>query len=278
MTNMIRRLGKPVALLLCLLVAVFVAPAFAQSPAPKIGIVIMHGKGGSPSKHVADLASALEGKGYLVANIEMPWSGRRDYDTDVAGAEAEVAAALDGLRARGAGPLFVAGHSQGGLFALHFGARHPFDGVIAIAPGGSVGSPLFREKLGESLAQARKLVADGKGDQKASLIDFEGAKGSYPITVTPAHYLDWFSPDGAMDQSLAVRNISPRLPVLLIVPKNDYPGLLKAKQPSFDALPRHPLTRLYEPDSNHLGAPSAALDEIVRWTKEVVDAGHAPRP
>lgn len=57
---------------------------------PKIGIVIMHGKGGSPSKHVSDLASNLEGKGYLVANIEMPWSGNRNYDVSVSDAENEV--------------------------------------------------------------------------------------------------------------------------------------------------------------------------------------------
>jgi len=39
-------------------------------PAPqKIGIVIMHGKGSSPSKHVSDLASFLEDRGYLVANL-----------------------------------------------------------------------------------------------------------------------------------------------------------------------------------------------------------------
>jgi hypothetical protein len=36
----------------------------------------------------------------------------------------------------------------------------------------------------------------------------------------------------------------------------------------FDALPPHPLTRLYEPESTHLGAPSASLDEILRWTRE----------
>jgi predicted N-acetyltransferase YhbS len=35
----------------------------------------MHGKGGSPTKYVSDLASSLKDEGYLVANLEMPWSG-----------------------------------------------------------------------------------------------------------------------------------------------------------------------------------------------------------
>jgi len=246
-----------------------IQPAAAQSPSPAIGIVIMHGKGGSPTKHVAELAASLEGKGYQVANLDMPWSAKREYDADVAAAEKQVEAALDSLRARGAAKLFVAGHSQGGLFALYFGGRHPVDGIVAIAPGGSVASPIYREKLGGAVSQARQLVTDGKGDDKARLLDFESSKGTYPIVATPANYLSWFDPDGAMNQTVAMKNVNPKVPVLFIAPKGDYPVLLRIKQSMFDALPRHPLTRLYEPDATHLGAPSAALDEILLWTREV---------
>lgn len=275
---MIQTLYKYAVLALALVAVTIVQPAAAQLPPPKIGIVILHGKGGSPAKHVADLAASLETKGYVVANLEMPWSGRRDYDVNVAGAEKEVVSALDGLRARGATNLFVAGHSQGGLFALYFGGQHAVDGIIAIAPGGSVGSAIFREKLGESVGQARKLVAAGKGDDKTRFLDFEGSKGTYPILCTPANYLSWFDPDGAMNQSLAVQKMNPKVPVLFIAPQRDYPGLLKVKQSTFNALPRHPLTKLYEPDSNHLGAPSASLDEIQRWTLEVANRADTARP
>jgi hypothetical protein len=65
------------------------------------------------------------------------------------------------------------------------------------------------------------------------------------------------------------RAMNPQVPVLFIAPKNDYPGLLKIKQMMFDALPRNPLTRMYEPNSSHIDAPSASRDEIVRWTAEV---------
>ncbi|NWG86375.1 MAG: alpha/beta hydrolase [Hydrogenophilaceae bacterium] len=262
------------AIVLAIIAATIIQPAAAQSPPSRIGIVIMHGKGGTPTKHVADLAAFLEGKGYLVANLEMPWSGRRGYDVSVAGAEQEVVAALDSLRAKGATKLFVAGHSQGGLFALYFGGKHPVDGIVAMAPGGSVNTATYLEKLGESVAQARKLVADGKGDDKTSLLDFEGSKGTYSVLTTPAIYLGWFEPDGAMNQSIAAKNLNPQVPVLYIAPTGDYPGLKKAKQALFDALPRHPLTRLYEPESSHLGAPSAAADEILRWTTEVANSAN----
>lgn len=244
----------------------------AESAPIRIGIVLMHGKGGTPSRQVSDLASGLEGHGVLVANLEMPWSGRRDYDVDVDAAEREVEAALRGLREQGAQKLFVAGHSQGGVFALYFGGRHVIDGVIAIAPGGNVGNQLFRDKLGENVALARRLVAEGKGDERTRLADYEGAKGTYPVITTPAVYLSWFDPVGAMNQTLAVQNMNPKVPVLFVAPTDDYPGLLKVKQQMFGALPGNPQIRLYEPNANHLGAPSASLVAIVEWTAGLAKA------
>jgi pimeloyl-ACP methyl ester carboxylesterase len=241
----------------------------AETTASPIGIVIMHGKGGSPTKHVSDLASSLEGKGYLVANLEMPWSGRRDYDVDVSAAEREVQSALEALRSKGAKRLFVAGHSQGGVFALYFGSTHIVDGVIAIAPGGSVSTPIFREKLGESVALARKLIDEGRGSENTKFFDYEGGRGAFPVLCTPSAYFSWFDPDGAMDEMAAIKKMNSTTPVLFIAPTGDYPALQKIKQRMFGSLPSNPLTRLYEPASTHLGAPSASVDEIERWTMEV---------
>lgn len=271
---MIRTLRTFIALALAIVAAALSHGAAAQTAPSEIGIVVMHGKGGSPAKFIPELASFLEQKGFRVANIEMPWSGRRDYDVNVAAAEREIESAFEALRSKGAKKLFVAGHSQGGLFAVYFGSTHGVDGVIAIAPGGSVNSQVYREKLGEWVERARKLVAEGKGEEKTRLMDYEGSRGVYPITTTPAAYLSWFDPDGAMNQMKAHKAMSPQLPVLYIVPRNDYPGLLRIKQTMFDALPKNPLTRLYEPDSSHLEAPAASGDEIVRWTGEVAAAGN----
>jgi len=252
-----------------LIVALPISGAWAETTPPKLGIVLMHGKGGMPTKYVSGLASALQEQGYVVANLEMPWSKRRDYDVSVSVAETEVESALNELRSKGAQKLFVAGHSQGGLFALYFGSKHTVDGIIAIAPGGNVGSITFREKVGDSVEHARKLIAEGKGDEKTRLSDFEGSKGTYIIVTTPSTYLTWFDPDGAMNQKTAIQNIPPQIPVLFIAPTNDYPGLLKIKQSMFESLPRNALTKLYEPSSNHQDAPSASRDEILRWTTAV---------
>jgi pimeloyl-ACP methyl ester carboxylesterase len=235
----------------------------------RIGIVLMHGKGGSPTKYVLELDSALEKKGFLVANLEMPWSGKRNYDVNVSVAEQEVESALTSLRSRGAQKFFVAGHSLGGLFALYFGGRHVVDGIIAIAPGGNAGGALMRDKLGGSVDMARKLVADGKGEEKVILSDYEGTRGIYPVNTTPAAYLSWFDPDGAMNETLAVKNMNPAVPVLFIAPKDDYPVLIKTKRLMFNSLPGNQLSILYEPDSGHLDAPSASIEEIIRWTMNV---------
>ena len=236
-----------------------------QADTPKAGVVVMHGKGGSPSKHVADLAASLERHGFLVANLEMPWSARRDYDVDVGAAENEVAAALAGLQQRGAGKVFVAGHSQGGLFALYFGGKHHVDGIVAIAPGGDVGNRIFREKLGQSVDLARKQIAEGKGEGKTHLSDYEGAKGIISVVTRPTDYVTWFDPEGAMNQRRAIQSIKADTPVLFIAPTNDYPGLLRVKQEMFGLLAKHPLTRMYEPNSSHLDAPGASTQEIEDW-------------
>jgi pimeloyl-ACP methyl ester carboxylesterase len=243
-----------------------------MAQAPAIGVVIMHGKGGTPTKWVEPLASGLEQKGYLVANLEMPWSGRRHYDVDVATADKEVDAALEGLRAKGAKKVFVAGHSQGGVFVLHYGSTHPVDGIIAIAPGGNVGNQAYAREVGDSVERARKLVAEGKGAEKDSFDDYEGSKGRFSVTVTAASYLSWFDPQGAMNQVKSSKAIDPKVPVLFVAPTRDYPALQRVKSRMFDALPNNPLTRLVEPSASHLEAPAAAMEEIARWTTEVAAA------
>jgi pimeloyl-ACP methyl ester carboxylesterase len=258
--------------LLMLVACAATLPAVAQEPA-KIGVVVMHGKGGNPASYVGPLAAALEGRGLLVANLEMPWSGARNYDADVAAAEKQVQEALDGLRMKGAAKLFVAGHSQGGIFALYLGGRLALDGVVAIAPGGHVGGDVFRQKLGASLEEAKKYVAEGKGGARQRLLDFEGSRGAYPVNAVPSAYVAWFDPEGAMNEFRAAKALKASVPVLFVAPANDYPALQRLKDPVFSALPRNPHTRLYQPSTDHLHAPAASSEEIVKWTREVAGAG-----
>ena len=258
-------------LLLCLgfaAAAMAAAAVHAQAPA-EIAVVVMHGKASAPNKAVAAVASALQAQGFQVANLEMPWSGRREYDVDMAAAVDEVTRAFEALRAKGARKFFVAGHSQGGLFAAHYAGVHKVDGVVAIAPGGQVDMAGFFRALGEHVAKARKMVADGKGGEKAGFGDFEGRRGTTSVRTTAATYLSWFDPSGAHTTG-AFGKVKEGTPVLYVAPTRDYPALARIRDSNFSAVPKHPASRLLEVDADHMGAPAAAARAVGDWIRGLV--------
>jgi hypothetical protein len=166
------------------------APVSAQT----IGVVLMHGNTDSPDGTIALLAGAMEGAGYLVDRPEMCWSYRRRRDRSLLDCLAELEAPIGRLTGRGARATVVAGMSVGGLAALAFGARRSgLAGIIALAPNGSperlVG--LFPQ-IAESVAQARTMVAAGRGDERASFIDMN-IRGSFSINTTAAIYLSFLT-------------------------------------------------------------------------------------
>ncbi len=261
--NATNRLKPGIALLLWLVL--HAGQAVAQSA---IGFVVLHGKGGRPEGLTAPLDASLQQQGMLVISPEMPWSGKRKYDTDVASAEAQVGEAIRNLRQRGAVKVFLAGHSQGAVFGLHYATKHPLDGLVLIAPGGNVATNFYRQKVSPSVSKARSLVAEGKSNEPGEFEEFEGDKGFWTVRTTAAAYLSWFDPEGAMNQSKSSRALPKTLPVLHVAPTSDYPALLRAKQDMHDDLAT-PLKRLYEPSSNHRNAPRDAAAEVARWAVEV---------
>lgn len=265
MTKPLRNL---ITLALALIATSFIPPASAEVSPPEIGVVVMHGKAGSPNKYVDELAQSLGQAGFQVLNLDMPWSGNRHYDVDMNTAVNEIATALNSMRTKGAKKVFVAGHSQGGLFALYYGGIKQVDGIIAIAPGGSHGATAFRNALGGHVGVAKGMIDAGRGNETERFADHEGSKGTYAIVTSAAIYYDWFNPDGPHNMDYVVGKVKPGTPVLYVAPSRDYPALKKTKQASFSALPSHPLTRMNEPDVDHLGAPTAASADIIQWIRE----------
>ena len=243
--------------------------ANAQIDAKQIGIVVMHGSGGKPTGYVFELATTLAGKGYLVANLEMPWSGRRAADVTAEEGAEELSQAITQLQKKGAKAIFLAGHSFGGTFALYYAGINLVDGVIAIAPGG-VDSDFYQSKIANSLNHARQLIAEGRGDQKENFANYENSRGDY-TTLTPAKaYVSWYSKDSVMNATQAFKQLRPDVPVLYIVPTNDYPFLRRAKAARWTQLPPNPKNELYEPIASHLEAPTVSINEIIRWINMIV--------
>lgn len=252
-----------------LALALTVLPPVQAQEAGRIGVVVMHGKGGKPEGLVAELASSLAGRGMQVRNLEMPWSGRRNYDAAPEAAEAEVARALEELRRAGAQRLFLVGHSQGGLYGLHLGARLSLAGVVAVAPGGNVAASIYEQQIGAHRARARELVAAGRGAEVQAFADYEGSKGTNEVRTRADVYWAWFDPAGVMNQERALRALPAQLPVLYVAPTGDYPALRRVNPGLFALLPSQPLTRYLQPDTNHARAPTYAREAIADWLVEV---------
>ncbi|MDT8992951.1 alpha/beta hydrolase [Curvibacter sp. APW13] len=247
-------------------------PALAQegTGATRIGVVLMHGKGGSPTGLVAELATYLVAQGMRVRNLEMPWSQRRQYDASPEQAQQQVAQALAELRAQGAQRVVLVGHSQGAVFALHLAAQLPVDGVVAIAPGGNTATELYGQKLGAYLDKARTLVAAGQGAEIGGFADYEGSKGLSTVQTRADWYAAWFDPQGAMAQERALRAVPATVPVLYLAPTGDYPALRRANPALFALLPPNARSRFEQPDASHMQAPTAARERIAQW---LLDAG-----
>ena len=117
-------------------------------------------------------------------------SHRRRRDRTFPGFLAELEAPIARLTSRGARAIVVAGMSQGGLGAIVFGARRSgLAGVIALAPNGAPERlvNLFPQ-ISESVARARAMVAERRGDERASFTDLN-VRGPFSIETTQGRSL-----------------------------------------------------------------------------------------
>jgi dienelactone hydrolase len=115
--------------------AAALASHIASAAGDDLGVVLLHGKGGSPTGYIRELAAALEGRGYLVSTPTMPWAKNRIYDAPFEEAMAEIDGHVYALRQKGATLVVVAGQSLGANAAFGYAAsRERVGGIIALAP------------------------------------------------------------------------------------------------------------------------------------------------
>jgi pimeloyl-ACP methyl ester carboxylesterase len=259
---------KPRWLPVFLLILAAAGPSLAQ--VPKVGVVLMHGAA-ARSDSMAAFGGKLRDQGHLVANLDMPWSNEVAHRVPVEAAERQVLDAMQDLRRRGAHKVVLAGFSKGGMFAAYVATRMPVDGLVLIAPNGGAD----HKRLQEDVARARSLVAAGKGEEKTLLHDGDvTGDGRYPMPdAIPSAWLSWFDPQGSQNFERVFRSQRPGVPVLLVVPTRDLENLLKVKQRVWQGLPPHPGNRLFEPQTDHLGAVAHSEAETVRWIAQVVQQG-----
>ena len=139
----------------------------------------------------------------------------------------EIALWVDWLKAKGAGPITVLGHSRGGNQVAGYVAGTPDPMVkraVLVAPGprgGPARKPKatrirYKKELGPLLAKARALVKAGKGSDLMEGVDFVYCPNTKVAAATFVDYCRGF-PD--RDTPSVIERI--RMPVLAVAGQND---------------------------------------------------------
>ncbi|MFN3347591.1 alpha/beta hydrolase [Pseudorhodoplanes sp.] len=229
------------------------------------GIVLIHGKGGTPTTGIEGLHEALKRQGALVEAPEMPWSARRIYDATFDDAMTEIDAAAERLKKAGATRIAVVGHSLGANAAIGYAARRKdLHAVVALAPGHLPEAWALRMRTGGAIARARKMIAAGQGDVRVSFPDL--AQGiPFSVQATARVYLSMFDPDGpaVMPKNAAAMG---SVPFLWVAGVAD-PIVLHGKDYIFGRAPKHPKSKYLVTASMHLSTPFQARGQIVEWLR-----------
>ncbi|HXL72457.1 MAG TPA: alpha/beta fold hydrolase [bacterium] len=231
------------------------------------GIILLHGKNGMPSGHIAKLAEALRDKGYVVSTPTMPWAKGAIYSAGYDESLKLINREVSSLRAKGLKNIIVAGHSLGAHMALAYaGTDSTLAGVILLAPGHypENAGPKHPSVL-NSVEKAKSLVAEGKIDQTG---DFDDVNNGSEISVSakPADYLSFCDPDGTGTMEHAVGTFHHSLPVLLI---SESSPRVDPKETIFDALPSNDKSRFVQSGASHMDVPDDSVDTVLNWLKSL---------
>jgi dienelactone hydrolase len=261
------RLSVRLMMLAVLAAAPLAAPHAQSANLAGYGVVLLHGKGGTPTSMIEGLTESLRKEGALVEAPELPWSHRRIYDATYDQAMAEIDLAVQKLKWAGATKIVVAGHSLGANAAIGYGARREgLAAVIALAPGHLPEAWALRIRTKSAIARAKKLIADGKGDIPDSFPDL--AQGlPYSVRATPNVYVSMFDPDGPAvipKNAAAMGNV----PFLWVVGVAD-PIFFHGKDYAFDPGAKNPKSRYVVIPGMHLSTPFQARSMIVDWLKSL---------
>lgn len=240
----------------------------AVAAEPKIGVVVMHGKWGNPG-NLMGFAGSMEASGYLTANIEMPWSGRRAYDTGADGFVGEIDAAIQSLKDKGATKIVLIGHSLGAAGGLHYVTRRPVDGFIAIAPGHAPEGERLAAMFAGSVAKAKAMVAKGEGDEKSGFDDFNTGNRTKQVSMAAKVYLDFFDPNGPMNFTANVGKILPGTNMLWIAPTGEDAGLKGLTARAMSLFPATVKFQKVEIDAEHMNAPERSVEAALAWIRDL---------
>jgi esterase/lipase len=233
----------------------------ASAHAQTIGVVMMHGKQGTPSE-LQQLAATVANVGFLVERPEMCWSAARIYDRTYLECFADTDAAVARLKERGATAIVVLGMSLGGNAALGFGARRKgLKAIIALAPAHAPELLPRHPEIAQSIASAQAALAAGRANEKETFEDINGE--IFPVNTTPQIYLSFFGPQSpAVMPENAARLTAP----LLMVSGSNDPTQRSADN-IFAHVPYDKRNEHVMVEAGHLDTPAASTAAVLSWLK-----------
>ena len=253
-------------LLLILVALLALAASPLRAAEADIGIVLLHGKWDKPPTLVLPLARQLESAGYKVATPAMPWSGLREYDASYPQALAEIEAAVQSLRDKGAKRIVIAGQSFGGNGALAYAASgRAVDAVVVLSPGHTPEREQFRKAVEASVDKARTMRAAGQGADKA-WFDDRNQRMSRTVRTTADIYFSYFDPEGLGNMQLTAAKVPVGVPVFMAVGTAD--GMASVAEASIlrKAPPNEKSKYLVVP-ADHLSLVNIIGPELIDWLR-----------
>ena len=249
---------------LTLVLILFAAGACAEAiPNAQVGLVLIHGKWGSPPGPDAQLFSS---NGFEVESPWMPWSKSGYYAKPYDQALAEVHDIVQKMRSSGIKRVIVGGLSFGANAALAYATQYDdADGIILFSPGHM--PERFYQSGGsrESVAAARELVAEGKGDSRFNFMDPNQGKTEGRST-TASNYLSYFEPEGLGNMPLNATRLKKPIPVLCVMSQAEWK---LGRDYIFSKLPPNPKSVYLEPRASHTDSPRAVESEALAFVRSV---------
>lgn len=229
------------------------------------GVLLLHGKGGTPLKTWEHFQSALEKEGFIVMAKEMPWSKNRYIDKTYEASLDEIKASIEELKTKGVKQIVLIGHSMGANVAIAYGSLQPLNALVVLAPGHNPNKMASYFK--PSLELAKSMIDEGKGTSIASFADTNVGK-QFMKEMRADIYYSFFSLEGLSAMETRAKYIPNTLPVLYIVGKND-PLTEKNGMHTFDAIPKTPKTQYVTVPADHFGAVNASVEDVLEWLKSL---------
>ena len=252
--------------LLIILLLVFNA-SWAQAQPKDCALVVMHGKWGNPHYIAAfgrRMAPACD-----FESIEMPWSGRRNYDAPYPVALQEIATQVQKFRAQGYKKILLAGHSFGANAALAYMTVYDdVDGILLLAPGHTPGMMFNQMNMNRgALLEAQQLIAQGHPDTLVSFDDLN--QGQIRNSKIRADALwTYFDPAGMGSMQLSAKRFKKPVPVFLAIGTRD-PLFRTAKTNIFEATPAHAASQYVALEADHGSTPGAAGTAALAWIQQL---------